>query len=106
MKKILSIFLILALIPIGVYAAKVINVTTTEVVTMTVATQADGVTYCIVEARILDSGGNEVKRVYKAIPFDDLTVPVRAGINLTMRFLSKEINNEYADENSETWTDQ
>jgi hypothetical protein len=104
MKKILSIFLILALIPIGVYAAKVINVTTTEVVTMTVA--ADGVTYCIAEARILDSGGNEVKRVYKAIPFDDLTVPVRAGINLTMRFLSKEINNEYADENSETWTDK
>jgi hypothetical protein len=114
MKKIVLIAMFLALIATLAWAVKQISVTSTEITSMRMEIWDSIVTFptftgeavLVVNATIRDSAGDEVTRIVEVFKFVDLPINMRSSMNNIMKWLSKEINNAYADENSETWDDK
>lgn len=103
-KALLAIFIIL--FAVGVYAEKVINVTTVKINTMTVQAHANGDAVCILSGTVFDSEGNSVKGISMSFGFNELPAQVRNNLNNVMKHMSREMNKEGADEDVENWVDQ
>ena len=54
---------------------------------------------------VLDSIGDVVRYDSLDYKFSDLPAQVKAAFNNALRLMSKDINNDVVEENSETWTD-
>jgi hypothetical protein len=103
-KALLAIFIVL--FAAGVYAEKVINVTTAKISTMTVQAHANGDAVCILDGTIYDSDGNSVKSISMTLGFDELPAQVRNNLNNVMKHMSREMNKEGANEDEDNWVDQ
>ena len=85
---------------------KNIEVTTTRINNFYLNHHANGDVTCQIGGVTKDSDGNIVGGVSTTVFFSDLPPQVQNNLNNVMKHMSRVLNNEGAEEDSETWIDK
>ena len=86
--------------------AKAITVQTTQLKDVTLNFDpVSGVLKVVILLHLIDDVGDKIKDEVWIREFGDMTAGLQSDINGLMRELSQEVNNTYANDDSNTWID-